>query len=50
MTPKFKAIYTGGVFRPTLDLALQDQQRVRVTVETIDGPVSSATAIASSRH
>lgn len=40
MTQKVEAIYTGGVFKPTSDLRLQDQQHVRLTVETIDEPVS----------
>ena len=35
MTQKVEAIYT-GVLKPTQDLSLQDQQRVRLTVETID--------------
>ena len=33
-----RAIYTGGVLKPTGDLRLQDKQRVRLTVETIDEP------------
>ena len=39
MTEKVEAIYTGGVLKPTRDLCLEDQQRVRLTVETIDEPV-----------
>jgi predicted DNA-binding antitoxin AbrB/MazE fold protein len=39
VTQKVEAIYTGGVLRPITDLCLQDQQRVRLTVETIDEPV-----------
>ena len=38
MTQKIEAIYTGGVFKPTGELPLQDMQRVRLTVETIDEP------------
>ena len=38
MTEKVEAVYTGGVFKPTRDLHLQDQQRVRLTVEKIDEP------------
>ena len=38
MTEKVQAVYTGGVLKPTRDLRLQDQQRVRLTVETIDEP------------
>jgi predicted DNA-binding antitoxin AbrB/MazE fold protein len=38
MTQKIEAIYTGGVLKPTGDLRLQDKQRVRLTVETIDEP------------
>ena len=44
MTQKVEAIYTGGVLRPTGDLCLQDQQRVRLTVETIDEPVGDREA------
>lgn len=40
MTQKVEAIYTGGVLKPTRELCLQDQQRVRLTVETIEEPVS----------
>jgi len=36
MTQKVDAIYTGGVLKPTRELALKDEQRVRLTVETID--------------
>ena len=36
MTQKVEAIYSGGVLKPIRDLCLQDQQRVRLTVETID--------------
>ena len=38
MTQKVEAIYTGGVLKPTRELPLRDQQRVRLTVETIDEP------------
>ena len=38
MTQKVEAIYSDGVLKPTRDLSLQDQQRVRLTVETIDEP------------
>jgi predicted DNA-binding antitoxin AbrB/MazE fold protein len=44
VTQKVEAIYTGGVLRPTSDLCLQDQQRVRLTVETIDESVSDRDA------
>ena len=44
MTQKVEAVYTGGVLKPTRDLRLQDQQRVRLTVETIDEPVSDREA------
>ena len=36
MTQKVEASYSGGVLKPTHDLSLRDQQRVRLTVETID--------------
>ena len=38
MTQKVEAIYSGGVLKPRRDLCLQDQQRVRLTVETINEP------------
>ena len=38
VTQRVEAIYSGGVLKPTRDLSLQDQQRVRLTVETIDEP------------
>ena len=38
MTQKIEAIYIGGVLKPTGYLPLRDQQRVRLTVETIDEP------------
>jgi predicted DNA-binding antitoxin AbrB/MazE fold protein len=38
MTQKVEAVYTGGVLKPTRELPLKDQQRVRLTVETIDEP------------
>lgn len=44
VTQKVEAIYTGGVLKPTRDLPLQDQQRVRLTVETIDEPGSDREA------
>lgn len=44
MTQKVEAVYTGGVLKPTRDLCLQDQQRVRLTVETIEEPVSDREA------
>jgi predicted DNA-binding antitoxin AbrB/MazE fold protein len=44
VTQKVEAIYIGGVLKPTRDLRLEDQQRVRLTVETIDEPVSDREA------
>jgi len=44
VTQKVEAIYTAGVLKPIRDLRLQDQQRVRLTVETIDEPVSDREA------
>src|SRR4051812_2924662 len=38
MTQKVEAIYSGGVLKPTGELSLKDEQRVRLTVETIDEP------------
>jgi len=36
MTQTIEAIYTDGVLKPTSELPLRDNQRVRLTVETID--------------
>ena len=36
MTQRVEAIYSGGVLKPTRELPFRDQQRVRLTVETID--------------
>jgi predicted DNA-binding antitoxin AbrB/MazE fold protein len=36
MTQTIEAIYTDGVLKPTAALPLKDNQRVRLTVETID--------------
>jgi predicted DNA-binding antitoxin AbrB/MazE fold protein len=36
MTQTIEAIYTEGVLKPTAELSLRDNQRVRLTVETID--------------
>jgi predicted DNA-binding antitoxin AbrB/MazE fold protein len=44
VTQKVEAIYTGGVLKPTRDLCLEDQQRVRLTVETIDEPAGDPEA------
>ena len=38
MTQRIEAVYTGGVLKPTRELSLKDNQRVRLTVETIDEP------------
>jgi predicted DNA-binding antitoxin AbrB/MazE fold protein len=38
MTQKVEAVYTDGVLKPTRELSLKDNQRVRLTVETIDEP------------
>ena len=36
MTQTIEAIYTDGVLKPTGELPLRDNQRVRLTVETTD--------------
>jgi predicted DNA-binding antitoxin AbrB/MazE fold protein len=36
MTQIIEAIYTDGVLKPTAELPLRDNQRVRLTVETMD--------------
>ena len=49
MTEKVEAVYTDGVLKPARDLHLQDQQRVRLTVETIDEPAGDREAAAVAR-
>ena len=44
MTQTVEAIYSGGVLPPARELPLRDQQRVRLTVETIDEPVTDREA------
>lgn len=36
MTRTTEAVYTNGVLKPTRELGLRDQQRVRLIVEPID--------------
>ena len=36
MTQTIEAIYTDGVLKPTAELSLRGNQRVRLTVEAID--------------
>ena len=36
MTQTIEAIYSDGVLKPTAELPFRDNQRVRLTVETID--------------
>ncbi|MDP9193722.1 MAG: antitoxin family protein [Acidobacteriota bacterium] len=38
MTQTIEAIYADGVLKPTAELSLRDNQRVRLIVETIDEP------------
>jgi predicted DNA-binding antitoxin AbrB/MazE fold protein len=46
MTQTIEAIYTDGVLRPTAELPLRDNQRVRLIVETIDeSNMDRATAV-----
>jgi predicted DNA-binding antitoxin AbrB/MazE fold protein len=50
MTQTTEAIYANGVLKPTRDLDLREQQRVRVIVETIeDGTADRAAAVARLR-
>jgi predicted DNA-binding antitoxin AbrB/MazE fold protein len=47
MTQTTEAIYTNGVLKPTRELDLREQQRVRVIVETIeDGSADRPAAVA----
>ena len=36
MTQSTEAVYSNGVLKPTRELGLRDQQRVRLIVESID--------------
>jgi predicted DNA-binding antitoxin AbrB/MazE fold protein len=36
MTRSTEAVYSNGVLKPTSDLGLRDQQRVRLIVQTLD--------------
>lgn len=36
MTLTIEAVYVDGVLKPTVELTLRNNQRVRLTVETID--------------
>jgi predicted DNA-binding antitoxin AbrB/MazE fold protein len=38
MTQHVEAVFADGVLKPTRELRLRDNQRVRLTVETIDEP------------
>jgi len=38
MTQHVEAVYADGVLKPTRELRLRDNQRVRLTVQTIDEP------------
>jgi predicted DNA-binding antitoxin AbrB/MazE fold protein len=44
MTQKVEAVYTDGILKPTGELSLKDNQRVRLTVETIDEPAGDREA------
>jgi predicted DNA-binding antitoxin AbrB/MazE fold protein len=44
MTQKVEAVYTDGILKPTRELSLKDNQRVRLTVETIDEPAGDREA------
>src|SRR6266581_647502 len=39
MTQTIEAIYADGVLRPTAELPLRDNQRVRLSIETIGEPM-----------
>jgi predicted DNA-binding antitoxin AbrB/MazE fold protein len=44
MTQRTEAVYSDGVLKPERELGLQDRQRVRLTVETIDDVASDRAA------
>ena len=43
MTQTIEAIYTDGVLKPTAELPLRDNQRVRLSIETIDETIDETT-------
>jgi len=43
MTQTIEAIYTDGVLKPTAELPLRDNQRVRLSIETIDETIEETT-------
>ena len=45
MTQSTEAVFSNGVLRPTRQLGLKDQQRVRLIVETIDEAPSDREAV-----
>ncbi len=47
MTQITEAIYTHGVLKPTGELDLREDQRVRVIVESLDGQLGARYSIAS---
>lgn len=50
MTQSTEAVFSNGVLRPTRELGLRDQQRVRLIVETIDeAPADRDAALARLR-
>ena len=47
MTKRTEAVYSQGVLKPSEDLGLREDQRVRLIVETVDDqPVDRAAALA----
>lgn len=44
MTQSTEAVYIDGVLKPERELGLRERQRVRLTVETIDGVASDRAA------
>lgn len=50
MTQSTEAVFSNGVLRPTRELGLRDQQRVRLIVETLDdAPADRNAALARLR-
>ena len=43
MTQTIEAIYTDGVLKPTVELPLRDNQRVRLSIETIGETIDETT-------
>jgi hypothetical protein len=47
MRAELTATFVGGLLKPDEQLVLPDQTRVKLTIESLDGPADAAVALAS---